>query len=109
MSISKDQNYFSILKKYFPIVTYQNEEIVTHRSHIPRVGLVLLEGEIEIIKTKSSQALAINDCVGLKELWSKTPIKYKIKVFPGTKVLSIDLSTLRELVNQNILDSGLLI
>jgi hypothetical protein len=103
-----DPNYFKLMEKYFPIITYQTEEIVTYRSHIPRVGLILLEGKIEIIKTKSSFIVEINHGVGLKELWLKTPSKYKIKVFPGTKVISVDLTTLKLLIQNETLDIDLL-
>ncbi len=96
--------YFTILKENFPVVVYKNEEIVTHRSHIPRVGMILIEGEIELIKTKTSTLIKPCQSVGIIELWNKTPTKYKIKVFPGTTVLSLDLSTLKSLVDQNIID-----
>lgn len=99
-----DPNYFKLMEKHFPVITYQREEIVTYRSHIPRVGLILLEGKIEIIKTKSSFIVEKNHSIGLKELWLKSPSKYKIKVFPGTKVLSVDLTTLKLLIENETLD-----
>ena len=97
-----DPYCFSLLEKYFPTVIYKNEEIVIYRSHIPRVGLILVEGEMELIKTKTSSNIEKNHGVGLRDLWNKTPSKFKIKVFPGTKVLSLDFSTLKTLIDDKV-------
>lgn len=99
-----DIHFYDLMKDYFPIVTFKNEEIITYRNHIPRIGMILIKGEIELIKTKTSTIVSPPQIIGLKELWGKTPVKYKVKVFPGTEVLSLDLSTLRSLVKNKLLD-----
>ena len=58
---------------------------------------------MELIKTKTSSIIEKNHGVGLRDLWNKTPSKFKIKVFPGTKVLSLDFSTLKSLIDENII------
>lgn len=85
-------------------VTYENEEIIIHEGHVPRVGLVLLEGKVEILKENSKRSLPLNKVIGIKELGLGERLGFAVKVYPNTKVLSIDKSAFIDLEKENCED-----
>lgn len=89
-----DENILDYLQGFCSEIVYQRDEIIIYEGHVPRVGFVLLEGKLEIIMSKTKKEVTPNNAVGVRELASNEPFKYTVKIYPNTKVLSLDRSTL---------------
>lgn len=96
-----DPNLVKTLQSCCSEIIYQRDEIVIHEGHIPRVGFILIEGKIEIIMSKTKKEVLPMKAIGVRELVSKRPFKYTVKIYPNTKVLSLDRSTLLMLASND--------
>ena len=90
-----DPKLLKILLKYGNEITYQNDEIVIYSGHTPKVGFVLLEGKVEIQMSRSKKILPPQSIFGLKELMNNEAYKHSIKVYSGSKIISLDKSAVK--------------
>lgn len=107
MTTPIDQKVLDFLQGYCSEIVYERDEIIIYEGHVPRVGFVLLEGKLEIIMSKSKKEVTPNNAIGVRELAKNQPYKYTVKIYPNTKVLPLDRSTLLSLCevdDENIRD-----
>lgn len=105
MTTEIDPDIVELLQGHCSAIVYQRDEVIIYEGHVPRVGFILLEGKLEIIMSKRRESVEVNSGVGLKELASNKPYKYAVKIYPNTKVLPLDrstLSSLEEIDDENI-------
>ncbi len=94
MTTELDIDIINYLQGFCSEIVYERDEVIIYEGHVPRVGFVLLEGKLEIIMSKTKKNVLPNNAIGVKELASKEPFKYTVKIYPNTKVLPLDRSTL---------------
>lgn len=94
MTHNIDSNLMKLLQGYCSEITYQRDEVIIYEGHVPRLGFILVEGKLDIIMSKTKKEVAPLNAVGVKELLSNQPFKYTVKIYPNTKVLPLDRSTL---------------
>lgn len=80
---------------------YQSETEIIYEGQIPHAGYLLVEGEIHFIKRKNVfQKILPGTLFGVTELMNNNPIRFTVKILPGSKVCILDRSTVKEILNQ---------
>lgn len=79
--------------------TFNTSTELIYEGQIPMAGYLLIEGEIHFLKRKTVfQKILPGTLFGVSELMSHTPIKFTVKILPGSKVCILDRSTVKELL-----------
>jgi CRP-like cAMP-binding protein len=78
---------------------YNTTEELIYEGQTPHAGYLLVEGEIHFIKRKSVfQKILPGTLFGVTELMNHTPIKFTVRILPGSKVCILDKSTVKEIL-----------
>ncbi|MBT3981602.1 MAG: hypothetical protein HOE90_09640 [Bacteriovoracaceae bacterium] len=87
------------IKDFGELNHYSKEEMLIYKGHVPKVSFVFLDGKMELQRNYES-LLVENFCiVGLHELVEELPFKYSLKIFPGSKCIVLNKSSLVEIKN----------
>lgn len=88
-----------LLKKYCKPSLYQTETELIYEGQVPFAGYLLVEGEIQFIKRKAIfQKITPGTIFGVSELMENKPLKFTVKILPGSKVCILDRSTVKEIL-----------
>lgn len=88
-----------LLQKFSDPCLYQSETELIYEGQIPFAGYLLLEGEIQFIKRKTIfQKILPGTLFGVSELMENRPLKFTVKILPGSKVCILDRSTVKEIL-----------
>lgn len=69
------------LKSQFGTVTFQRDMVLTYENQVPNTGVIIIEGEIELIKrNKLLDQLKPGTLIGLHNLVRNIPVKFKYLV-----------------------------
>lgn len=81
---------------------YTSHGQLFYKGQTPIVAYLVLEGEIHLQKgQKPVTIIGPGSVIGLKELLSHSRITCSAEVFAETKVLFLDKSTVKEILNKN--------
>lgn len=98
---SLEEKYIKLLKNLCPPRVYNAESELIYEGHVPTAGYLLLDGEIHFLKRKRVVETAKSGSLfGVSELMNHTPLKYTVRIQPGSKVCILDKSSIKELLNE---------
>jgi hypothetical protein len=88
------------LKKKYESVTFNSDFHLVYETQIPNTGIVLLNGEINLIRKKKSQTLAIPGIMlGVYELLNNIPVGHGCKVMENSELIMLQKSDILEALN----------
>lgn len=94
-----ESKYVEKLKSLSPPRIYNTESELIYEGHSPTAGYLLIEGEIHFLKRKRVvQTAKAGSLFGIHEVMNHTPIKYTVRIQPGSKVCILDKSTIKEVL-----------
>jgi hypothetical protein len=111
MSEVCNQAYYRIMKEYkisnydnlteiFPLKEYRAEADVVYQGHVPYLAFIIVAGPVALKKNnRAIRLLSAGHLIGVVELLHQVPSAYTLTFFPGTKVCSLDKSTINELLS----------
>jgi CRP-like cAMP-binding protein len=78
---------------------YNTASEIIYEGQIPQAGYLLIEGEIHFVKRKNVfQKIYPGTLFGVTELMNHTPLKFTVRILPGSKVCILDKSTVKEIL-----------
>lgn len=102
-----EDKYIEKLKVLSPPRVHNTESELIYEGHSPTAGYLLVEGVIHFSKRKQIvQTAKPGSLFGVVEVINHTPIKYTVRIQPGSKVCILDKSTIKEVL-QNIEENDL--
>lgn len=83
-------------KAHSPL-TFKNECDLIYESHIPHAGIILIQGELKLIKRKKVlRTLPFGSVIGLHHLINNTPLSMGVKISKNSSVILINKSHILE-------------
>ena len=80
---------------------YNTATELIYEGQTPHAGYLLVEGEIHFVKRKNVfQKILPGTLFGVTELMNHTPLKFTVKILPGSKVCILDKSTVKEILQE---------
>lgn len=98
--IALEQGICTRLGPYGEKDFFTRAELIIHEGHVPRVSVLLLDGEMKLKKGRKFLELQKRSLVGLRELIADKPCEYSVQVFPNTKIVSFSRSNILDLYEQ---------
>lgn len=95
-----DDEIYGLQKQHTPLV-FKNECHLIYESHIPHAGILLLQGELKLIrKRKILGTLPFGSMIGLGNLIHNTPLPLGVKVSKDSRVILIEKSQILQEISQ---------
>ena len=93
-------NEISILQQHFQPLTFENAFQLVYEKQIPNTGVVLIAGEMELIKQKKvHEKIRPGFLLGVHHLVNNEPVKFGCKVKENSVVIMIQKSDIMEALN----------
>jgi len=93
-----DKKILNLLTKNCRSFIYEREEYIVYAGQIPKVAFIFINGEAEVRLSRCRKLLRPMSIIGFNELMLRKPYKYTIRIFPKTKLLIIDNSSLEKIL-----------
>ena len=98
----KDLN---ILKAKFETLTFNTAFDLVYEKQVPNTGVVLLGGELELLRHKQVQARISPGCIlGLQQMVNNEPVKLGCKVKENSVLIMIQKSDIMEALENSSSD-----
>lgn len=86
-------------KSEYQKIEVRFESTIIYQGHTPHAGYLLLEGEAILCKkNRPLQKLQNRSLIGVEELLEHKPFKWDLKLKPGSKLIVLDKSTVKEIL-----------
>ncbi len=86
------------IEDHFESVSYELDIQAIYQGHIPCIGLVLLDGKIDVKKKNKELALDPGSLVAVKELYHSQPFSYDLHIRKSSVVVVLDRTSLDEIL-----------
>jgi CRP-like cAMP-binding protein len=95
-----DINY---LKAIFPPIYFNVETELIYIGQVPKAAYILLEGELQFLNQRNNliKTCERNSLIGFHEINNREAFCYTVKIKPGTKLIVLDRSTIKEILNKH--------
>ena len=88
-----------LVKSEFQMIEVRYESTIIYEGHTPHAGYLLLEGEAILCKrNRPLQKLQNRSLIGVEELLGHKAFKWDLRLKPGSKLLVLDKSTVKEIL-----------
>lgn len=87
----------SLLKKNHRPLFFNNDFDLIYESQIPNMGIILLEGELKLVKKKKIlDSLPQGAMVGIRNIINNLPLPVGVKIYKNSSILMIEKSEIME-------------
>lgn len=96
-----DMTNLEILKDHFETVTFQSEFDLVYEKQIPNTGIILIHGELNLLKKKKILELRIPGIsLGIKNILENDPFHFKCRVKKGTELILLPKSEIIRILKE---------
>ncbi len=96
-----DTTILETLKDHFETVTFNNEFDLVYEKQIPNTGIILISGELNLLKRKKIIELKIPGIsLGIKNILDNIPFRFNCRVKKDTELILISKSELIRILNE---------
>jgi signal-transduction protein with cAMP-binding, CBS, and nucleotidyltransferase domain len=86
-----------LLKETHDILSFPNDYDLVYEKQIPKAGIALIDGEIELTKnSKCLEKIAAGNLLGIHHLINQEPVKVGCKIKKDSKVIMLGKSEVLE-------------
>lgn len=83
----------ALLKENFESLKFQNDFDIVYEAQVPTAGLILLEGEINLLKKKKVCGSVLPmTLVGMQQLMTNIPMKVGMRILSNSELLVLHKS-----------------